>query len=160
MQRLYVIRHASAVDCPPAELDHERWLTQAGRHEAALTGRKLKTEKIDLVLSSPLVRALQTAEIVARHARIANIEVLSMMASGADQSTLFDALGARAEARIAIVGHEPDLSTICDRLARAAGIGWSFGMKKGATARFDGTRLPDGAKFRWYMPPGKKRVRA
>ena len=66
--RLFLVRHAEAA---PGEPDELRPLTDAGRTVARALGERLRTERPEAVLSSPLLRARETAEAIARAAGIA-----------------------------------------------------------------------------------------
>src|SRR5262245_39952998 len=65
--RIYLIRHAHAVDEGRDVPDEARWLNATGRGAAGVVGAKLREagHSFDAVLTSPLVRAVQTAELVA-----------------------------------------------------------------------------------------------
>src|SRR5688572_20209987 len=65
--RVYLIRHAHAVDAGPKLPDEARWLSDRGRKVARRVGKALAKEgvELDAVLTSPLVRAVQTAEVLA-----------------------------------------------------------------------------------------------
>ena len=65
--RLFLVRHAEAA---PGDPDDLRPLTPAGREAARALGEKLAAERLDAVLSSPLLRARETAEQIARAAGI------------------------------------------------------------------------------------------
>lgn len=68
MKTLYLLRHAAAEKQAGGQLDQERSLTRKGRKEAKKLARILREKgvKADLIISSPAVRALQTAKIYAR----------------------------------------------------------------------------------------------
>lgn len=68
--RLYIVRHGIAVDRadPAATTDEERWLTDEGKAKTRLVALGLQAlgVEIDAIFSSPLVRARQTAEVLAK----------------------------------------------------------------------------------------------
>lgn len=107
--RVYVCRHAKAADGKPDEL---RELTPRGVEQARALGARLAAlpEPPALVLTSPLVRARQTAEEIARESG-APVKVEPRLAPGA---TLDDLRAAVAElpGPVATVGHQPDCSEI------------------------------------------------
>jgi phosphohistidine phosphatase len=105
--RLFLVRHAEAA---PGEPDALRPLTPAGRAHARKLGDRLAPEELDAVLSSPLLRARQTAEQIARAANLA-AEVDERLAPGASADKVREAVGGRGEAVVA-VGHQPDCSEI------------------------------------------------
>jgi phosphohistidine phosphatase len=113
--RLYLMRHGSAVDredpgCPP---DPERPLTAEGRkrtREAAL-GLKWLDVAPDRVLTSPFLRARQTAEIVLEVLGRSTLkpEPSDALLPAADPSLLRKALAARSGRHVLCVGHLPHL---------------------------------------------------
>lgn len=107
--RVYLCRHAKAA---PGEPDELRPLTPEGVDQAERLGRRLAAEGVRpaVVLSSPLLRARQTAEAIAR-ATGADIHTDARLAPGATVETLH-ALVAEFAAPLATVGHQPDCSEI------------------------------------------------
>jgi phosphohistidine phosphatase len=155
MIALHLLRHAHAGD--PERWhgdDAERPLSDKGRRQAERIGRLLDhvDEAPDLFITSPKVRARQTAEIVADelHARVV---VDPRLAGGLDLSTLSEVLLAHADGeRPCVVGHDPDFSEL---LGELLGIPL-LPMRKGAIARVDvgGRNLVAGrGQLRWLLPP-------
>jgi phosphohistidine phosphatase len=117
--RLILIRHAKAGDRDAwhraGKEDFDRPLTPAGKKQfkAAAKGLQKLVEKIDVLATSPLVRARQTAEIVFAAYRdrpeFLELEILSGEHPAAKLSQWLKSLNKHAEA-VACVGHEPDLS--------------------------------------------------
>jgi phosphohistidine phosphatase len=150
--RLHLLRHAHAGDAFEWVGDDDlRPLTSKGRKQAERLGRFMCEHDIrpDVIVSSPLVRAVQTAEIVAAELGM-TVRRDPRLASGFSQRELWallDELGAREPL---LVGHEPDLSSLLSYLIDAA-----LPMKKGALATVDlETRLGDGeGVLRWLLPP-------
>jgi phosphohistidine phosphatase len=126
---VYLCRHAKAA---PGEPDELRELTGKGRRQAAELGARLAAanEPPVLVLTSPLVRARQTAAAIAE-ATGAPVEVDRRLAPGATLAALRAALGA-ADGPVATVGHQPD----CSEIAVAA-TGVDPGFSPGAMARLE-----------------------
>jgi phosphohistidine phosphatase len=112
--RAFLIRHAEAVSEELNISDETRWLTQAGRDMVMRVGAHLAGIGIafDAVLTSPLVRAVQTAELIARATGYAR-EVKAVEAlgpSGFIRAFAAD-LGSQGDA-VAVVGHEPSMSAL------------------------------------------------
>jgi phosphohistidine phosphatase len=105
--RLFLVRHAEAA---PGEPDELRPLTPAGRTVARDLGERLASEHPDAVVSSPLLRARETAEQIARAARLTP-EADERLAPGATADDLQAAVADRGETVVA-VGHQPDCSAI------------------------------------------------
>ena len=105
--RLFLVRHAEAA---PGEPDALRPLTPAGQATARALAERLAAEHLDAVLSSPLLRARQTAEQIARAAGLA-AEVDERLAPGATAADVREAVSGRGET-VVTVGHQPDCSEI------------------------------------------------
>jgi phosphohistidine phosphatase SixA len=102
--RLFVVRHAEAA---PGEPDELRPLTDAGGAVARALGEHLATRNPTAVVSSPLLRARETAEAIARAASL-TARVDERLAPGATA----DDVRAIAEDGLVVVGHQPDCSEI------------------------------------------------
>ena len=105
--RLFLVRHAEAA---PGEPDDLRPLTPAGRAAARALGERLAPEHPTAVVSSPLLRARETAEQIARAADLTP-EADERLAPGASADDLRAAVADRGETVVA-VGHQPDCSAI------------------------------------------------
>ncbi len=105
--RLFLVRHTEAA---PGEPDDLRPLTPAGREHARKLGASLATEHPEAVLSSPLLRARETAAVIAEAAGIAS-EADERLAPGATADDLRAAAAGRGETVVA-VAHQPDCSEI------------------------------------------------
>jgi phosphohistidine phosphatase len=116
--KLYVMRHGPAEDKSASGQDDDRSLTPSGRDRVRSTAHVLvdQDEAPLSIASSPLVRALQTAEIVAAatklSARGGSVDVRRELAPGGDQVAFVRSLFAGGKKRCLIVGHEPDLSAL------------------------------------------------
>ena len=103
--RLFVVRHAEAA---PGEPDDLRPLTDAGRTAARALGERLAAENVDAVFCSPLLRARETADAIARASTVTATPD-ERLAPGATANDV------RAVARgetVVVVGHQPDCSEI------------------------------------------------
>jgi phosphohistidine phosphatase len=127
--RVYLCRHAKAA---PGEPDDLRVLTGKGRSQAEALGERLAAlpDPPVVVVSSPLVRARQTAEAIAE-ATGAPLEIDSRLAPGATILDLHEALAGRP-GPLATVGHQPD----CSEIAFAV-TGADPGFSPGAMAQLD-----------------------
>jgi phosphohistidine phosphatase len=110
--RLLIVRHAKAADGSPDEL---RPLTDGGRELARSVGKQLAADgvKPDAILTSPLLRARQTADEIGRGVGVA-VEEDERLAPGADEDDVRAAVEGRGEV-VVVVGHQPD----CGRIAAA-----------------------------------------
>jgi phosphohistidine phosphatase SixA len=105
--RVIIVRHAKAAPGHPDEL---RALTPAGHEAAHLLGDLLAERHPDAVVSSPLLRARETAEALAKAAGL-EVAVDERLAPGATVENLRAAVDGRGET-VVVVGHQPDCSEI------------------------------------------------
>ncbi len=105
--RLILVRHAKAASGEPDEL---RPLTSKGRKVAQALGGELGGLRPDAVVSSPLVRARETAAPIAEAAGV-ELELDARLSPGASLPDVRAVVDGRGET-VVIVGHQPDLSTI------------------------------------------------
>ncbi len=101
------MRHAEAAPGDPDEL---RPLTAEGKAAARAVAEKLAVHKPDAVVCSPLLRARETAELIARAAGI-EADPEDKLGPGADVSDLSAAVSGRGDT-VVVVGHQPDCSEI------------------------------------------------
>jgi phosphohistidine phosphatase SixA len=105
--KVIVVRHATAEPGHPDEL---RALTDQGRESAQMLGELLAERDPDAVVSSPLLRARQTAERIAAASGL-EAAVDERLAPGADADALREAVTGRGDT-VVTVGHQPDCSEI------------------------------------------------
>jgi len=115
--RVYLVRHAEAA---PGDPDDLRPLTSGGRAAARALGSRLAADglRLDAVLSSPLLRARETAAELAR-ALDAEPETDDRLSPGADAAALRAVVAGRGEA-VVVVGHQPDCGRISAEIAGGA----------------------------------------
>ena len=155
--KLYVIRHGVAEergdDWPD---DTRRPLSEEGMAGLRKEARGLVRLGVtfDVVLTSSLVRARQTADIVAAafNTRPPIVAIDSLSPGGSTQAVLNDLEAHVRRANIAIVGHEPGLGELA---ARLAGLKRALEFKKGAICRIDVESLPPAGPgaLRWFLTP-------
>jgi len=151
--RLHLLRHADAGDPERwTGLDAARPLSPKGIRQAERLGRLLAASgfRADAIISSPKVRAVQTAEEVAGSLGT-GVTIDDRLAGGLDAPTLAAVLrDAGGPQRPVLVGHDPDFSWLLSAL-----VGASLAMKKGAMARIDVTEAAQegGGTLRWLVTP-------
>jgi phosphohistidine phosphatase len=152
---LYFVRHGDAGHHSPAADDDDRRLTEAGvaaLKAAAPLLRRLNLRP-DLVISSPLPRALETAELVMEGIGLGGEPITDdRLRPGADWGALARAMATHPEARrVMFVGHEPDFSSAMRLLTGAA----SVRMRKGGIGcvEFPGVPEPGGGELAWLLDP-------
>jgi phosphohistidine phosphatase len=158
---LYLVRHGVAFDA-----DASRWpddigrpLTADGKKRFAAEARALKelvNGKIDVVLSSPLVRAWQTAELLEKEAGWP-APVASDALAGRGPAEVLQALQPYVtSSAIALVGHEPSLPQLVSYLLTADTGHVQIEMKKGGVARLElgeGLLRPGTGRLLWLLTP-------
>ena len=154
---LYLIRHAIAAERGDAWPDDaKRPLTDDGisRMRKAARGLSRIDVCIDIILTSPLVRTRQTAEIVAAalDPRPSLVNLDSLAPAGSYPAVIGDLQKHARRSRIALVGHEPMIGELA---ARLIGSRHAIEFKKGAICRIDVDDLPPGGPgdLRWMLTP-------
>jgi phosphohistidine phosphatase len=150
---LYFLRHGLAGDKTKWQSDDRlRPLTQEGNASMIHTAERIAALNLglDLIISSPLVRAYQTAEIVARRlAMMDNLVQDERLAPGVGFQGLAGILAGHFEDTIMLVGHEPDFSGMLTTLIG----GGKLVLQKGGVARVDLTsNEPLLGKLVWLLP--------
>jgi len=161
---LLIVRHAIAVERgdPAFENDDDRPLTPEGIHKFRLAARGLKevAPKLDRIISSPLVRARQTAEIlrevVSPHRKIDFCDYLAPSGDHADLVAYLNQLGVES---IALVGHEPHLSGFTSYLLAGEECAAALVYKKGGAGlvNFPDTLAAGSGTLEWLIQPGALR---
>jgi phosphohistidine phosphatase len=161
---LYLVRHAIAAERGPKWPDDaKRPLTHKGaaRMRQVVRGLRALGVEVDLVLTSPLVRARQTAEILVDGLGSApRLEVTAALAPDEVPAAVAAVLGRHASAsRIALVGHEPAIGALA---AWLIGAREPVLFKKGGVCRIDVPTLPPGrnGQLVWHAAPKMLRALA
>ena len=132
---IYLIRHADAEKSSPSKKDYERKLTPEGISsiKAAVEGWKNLISSFDYIVSSPLKRAIQTAEIVAKAFHYKEEIATDKRIAGGNTEDLIEIANSLDGKEIAFVGHEPDFSKHVSALISSSGSYVNF--KKGMIAK-------------------------
>jgi phosphohistidine phosphatase len=154
--RLLIIRHAIAVARGTPDLrDEDRELTRRGirRFRAAARGLARVCRRPDVILTSPLIRARQTADIAAAAWGGVKPREEKALAGGSFEQIAGAVEKHQGKRLVAIVGHEPEVSAMLARLI-GGGAPERLTFKKGGAALVDlPQRLADGGALVWYLPP-------
>lgn len=152
---LYVLRHASAgTSRANPKLDVKRPLDRDGKQQCMLLGRYMNALNLqfDVVASSPLKRALQTASLVGTEigyeAKVLVTEALSPAATFTTFKRFLEEMNGREN--VLVVGHNPNLEQFMGQLIGNTRPN-SFRLRKAGMARFDLTKRP-GTMF-WMVEP-------
>ena len=154
---LYLIRHGIAEDRGDAWPDDtKRPLTDRGIARLKKEARALSRLGVtfDVMLTSPLVRAKQTADAIAStfEPRPPIVTIESLAPGGTYPAVLADLEKQTRRSRIALVGHEPGIGELA---ARMIGSRHAIEFKKGAVCRIDFETLPPAGPgaLRWFITP-------
>lgn len=133
---LYVLRHGVAEDSAVDGDDGARKLTAKGRDKLRDTAEGLREFglRFDAILTSPLARATETAEMIAAaYANTPPPQVLPALATGVPPAEAAAALRAFTKQKhVMIVGHEPQLSALASLILTGSTEDLKLELKKGA----------------------------
>ena len=147
--QLYFLRHGEA-DWPGwTKPDDERPLTDFGKKEVRQVARFLNRLKVktDLVVTSPLPRASQTAEVAAEQLKT-KLRQDEALEPGFGISELRNVLKRHRSKVLLLVGHEPDLSSVISALTGA-----SLKLSKAGVALVDIDPEAQEGRLLWLFPP-------
>jgi phosphohistidine phosphatase len=115
--QLYLVRHA---DAAPGEPDELRSLTEEGREQARRLGERLLEEGVqpDTVLTSPLLRARETADLLCESHDI-RPQTDERLAPGASAAVVRELVAGRGD-RVVVIAHQPDCGRIAAELSGGA----------------------------------------
>lgn len=157
---IYIVRHGKALDHADQRVtsDEMRWLIDEGRAEvetmAALLARLGVTP--DLVLTSPLVRARQTAEIIAERLGAPAPTICDELAPGGSPAGVLAEIASHGKPKTVVAaGHMPGVAWLLGHLLHQD-QNCGIGFKTGAIARIglpDADLAPGTGRLRWMIPP-------
>jgi phosphohistidine phosphatase len=162
---LLVVRHAIAEDretfAESCQDDALRPTTAEGRRkfERGARGLRRLVPTVDVLATSPLVRAIQTGDILQRVYRLEDAARLRELAPDADPGALLSWLRRHPrQATIAVVGHEPHLSRLIEHLLTGRSSGF-VDLKKGGACLlgFEGEPGPPRGALRWLLTASQLR---
>jgi len=152
---LYLMRHANAgISRDNPILDAKRGLIKEGKEQCMLMARVMSALKVqvDVIASSPLKRALQTAQFVGTEMGYdAKVEISPALRPEADYLAFQQLLEKYADREgVLLVGHNPNLFKFLGRIITGNG-GAGIRMRKGSVARIDMERHPP--LLQWLIDP-------
>lgn len=157
--RLVLFRHGIAIDRedPDCPTEEERHLTAAGieRTRAAALGLARLRLQPDRILSSPWLRARQTAALAAEALGFdpSAVELTEALLPNASPSELLDGIRVRTTGEILVCGHAPHLDEVLAELVGIEGMGGTR-LKKAGAAALEFTSTACGhASLEWMIPP-------
>ena len=152
---LYLMRHANAgLSRVNPLLDNKRGLIKEGKEQCVLMARLLSAlnVQIDVIVASPLKRALQTAQFVGTELGFdSKVEICPALSPDAGYPAFQDLIARYADREgVLAVGHNPNLFQFLGRLVTGNG-GANIRMRKAAVARVDLDRHPP--QLQWVIDP-------
>lgn len=155
MLTIWLARHGEAINPGDASADFGRILTETGRRQLTeLTTWLVSRESPpELFLHSPLVRARQTAEVIAGvvGADSESIRVENSLSPGVDTDALLKSLSDTMAERILCVGHQPDTSRCLAEMIGGGHVHYSPGTI--ANIEFTGPVICGAGYLRWLADP-------
>ncbi len=151
--KVFFLRHAEAEDA--AASDFERRLTPAGQKQARRVGTFcLRNDYVpEVILTSPLVRAEQTAQIVAQVLPGCEMVTERWLASGMGADDFFEGIGAyKQHSSVMVVGHEPDFSETISAALGSTGFSVVRVRKASVTLVDFGSVRAGGGRLDWSLP--------
>lgn len=153
---LYLIRHSEAEKISPLKKDFDRELTSEGielLRKAVQYWQKI-INGFDLIVTSPLVRAVQTSEIIAESFNYSK-EVIkdNNLATGAVTGDLIELINTYNVENIACIGHQPDLSNHVSNIISTNGCTLHFPPAAICKIRFNGLAKFSKGELIYLIPP-------
>lgn len=155
--KIYIMRHGPAEDQAPTGRDFDRKLTASGRTRTEIAAHELaRWERPKRVISSPLVRTVETAEVVISALALAfNFETREELAPGGNAIGLLSELAKEGAQRVMVIGHEPDVSSLAALLlptwARSFDKAMIVGLKINRASLAERSQGAAAAKLRFVI---------
>jgi len=153
---LYLIRHSIAENISLDKKDFDRELTSEGKSVILKTSQAWKNyiEQLDIVLSSPLTRAVQTAEIISSNLQTnQNLIKDNNLGTGSRTSDLIELLNSLEYENVAVVGHQPDLSIHVNNFCGTGSFNLVFPPAALAKIEFDNSIKYGKGRLIYFIPP-------
>lgn len=153
-----LVRHGIAVEMGEEGVisDEGRMLSGKGRKATRQVAKGLKAAgcRPVSVISSPLLRARETADIIAEVLGLEKVEVSDLMLPGTSPTDIMAFLMARGEFPVILVGHMPDLAIMASgMLSRDASVPLTFKKAAACSILFDGEVEAGKGRLVWLMQP-------
>lgn len=155
--KLFLIRHGEAIDYETESVksDDLRFLSPEGRKTSREVFRKIKGEflGLDVIYTSPLIRAVQTAEILANILRFENdVEIANELGFSSVTAKVLELIRRNSKlGSIALIGHEPMIGGLVGNLSGGKLPELSF--KKSGVCLIDFDCKKETGSFLWYFDP-------
>lgn len=153
---LYLVRHSLAENISENKKDFDRELTEEGKYIIRKTSSSWKSyiENVDVILTSPLVRAIQTAEIISLNLQEkSNIIRDNNLGTGSRTADLIDLLNSLEHENVIVVGHQPDLSQHLNNFCGTGSFNLAFPPAALAKIEFNNSIKYGKGKLICFIPP-------
>lgn len=153
---LYLIRHSIAENITMDKKDFDRELTEEGKFVIKKTSEAWKNYigNVDAVLTSPLKRAIQTAEIISTNLQAKqNLIKDNNLGTGSRTADLIDLLNSLEYKNVVVVGHQPDLSQHINNFCGTGSFNLAFPPASLAKIEFDNSIKYGRGRLIYFIPP-------
>lgn len=153
---LYLIRHSIAENITMDKKDFDRELTEEGKFVIKKTSEAWKNYigNVDVVLTSPLKRAIQTAEIISTNLQDKqNLIKDNNLGTGSRTADLIDILNSLEYKNVVVVGHQPDLSQHINNFCGTGSFNLAFPPASLAKIEFDNSIKYGRGRLIYFIPP-------
>jgi phosphohistidine phosphatase len=153
---LYLVRHSIAENISIDIKDFDRALTDEGKFVISKASEEWSKyiSDVDVILTSPLKRALETAEIISSNIKSPhNIIKDNNLGTGSKTAHLIDLLNSLDYKNVFVVGHQPDLSIHINNLCGTGSINLAFPPAALAKIEFDNSIKYGRGRLIYFVPP-------
>lgn len=152
---LFLIRHGDAEKSVFGQKDSERKLTEKGKDSTKIAAQNWKRiiPKFDYILSSPYIRAIQTAEIIASNFNYTDKLITdNKLSCGSRFENVVELVNSLEGTNIAYVGHQPDLSNHLSDFISSGTSKLDFGKSMIAKISFRNKAIKGGGTLIYLLP--------
>ena len=153
---LYLIRHSIAENISFDKKDFDRELTEEGKFVIKKSAEAWKNYvgNVEVILTSPLIRAIQTAEIISSTLQeIPNLIKDNNLGTGSRTADLIDILNSLEYKNVVVVGHQPDLSQHLNNFCGTGSFNLAFPPASLAKIEFDNSIKYGRGRLIYFVPP-------
>ena len=153
---LYLIRHSIAENISIDKKDFDRELTEEGKLVIKNSSEAWKNYvgNVDVILTSPLIRAIQTAEIISSTLQeTPNLIKDNNLGTGSRTADLLDLLNSLKYKNVAVVGHQPDLSQHINNFCGTGSFNLAIPPASLAKIEFENNIKYGRGRLIYFVPP-------